>query len=403
MEPRCFLKSRRTESGRDSGDSFTSCRPCLCWCCQDKDETDQFNTDRLLWSVSNMLKKKVSIYHWLLQKLLQALSHLLNFSHRQSQGFQRCELLLSLATEPEFDLEGEGICSLLISIDYQQTAAQMLMSGVKQFKLTCCVCSSNLRTSSRLSSCFWDLLERITSLWTSSSTWLYSAFNISTASLEETKKTHTHLMKSEFHYPYTDPCHVHLVCSTCSFHSHRPLLSWCGRGQCLPLDVVCSDGCHLAQTSWGASAFPSPLTPPEVNTHNNKWKTIEWTVDGDTHECFWPQQAQRSQHLAIKTNCLLQWGGKRPAESYCVSVETHKSEGQTAYRRLGLTSEVFRLLLLLIVLMDAWREEMAALQLLAKGSIFCEWDRKRWREFIAASSVKASEITKACCHSSPNR
>lgn len=32
-------------------------------------------------------------------------------------------------------------------------------------------------------------------------------------------------------------------------------------------------------------------------------KTIDLTVDGDTHERFRPQQAQRSWHLAIKTNC----------------------------------------------------------------------------------------------------
>lgn len=53
-----------------------------------------------------------------------------------------------------------------------------------------------------------------------------------------------------------------------------------------------------------------------------------------------------------------------------MSLESHKSERQTAYR--SLTLEVFRLPVLLRVLIDSWREAMAALQLLANGSIFCE-------------------------------
>lgn len=61
-----------------------------------------------------------------------------------------------------------------------------------------------------------------------------------------------------------------------------------------------------------------------------------------------------------------------------MSVETHKSEGQTACgggREVALTLEVFRLPLFCSVLIDCCREEMAELQLRANGSIF--WKKKK--------------------------
>ena len=71
---------------------------------------------------------------------------------------------------------------------------------------------------------------------------------------------------------------------------------------------------------------------------------------------------------------------KQTPELFSVKVKQqraiNKLEGQTACRSWFLTSEVFRLPLLLRVLMDSWREEMAALQLLANGSIFCETARE---------------------------
>lgn len=45
--------------------------------------------------------------------------------------------------------------------------------------------------------------------------------------------------------------------------------------------------------------------------------------------------------------------GKRPAVSYCVSAETHKSEGQTGCWGAGLTLEVSRLPLLFSELIDS--------------------------------------------------
>lgn len=75
-------------------------------------------------------------------------------------------------------------------------------------------------------------------------------------------------------------------------------------------------------------------------------------------------------------------------------------KGQTACRGVGLTLEVFKLPLLRSVLIDCWREEMAALQLLANGSIFCKREREKGlREFIRTGSVNALEITGAPHHS----
>jgi len=74
-------------------------------------------------------------------------------------------------------------------------------------------------------------------------------------------------------------------------------------------------------------------------------------------------------------------------------VETHKSGGRTACRGSGLTFEVVRLPLPLSVLIDSWREEMDALQLLANESIFCERDRKK--EMISNITDKTETISVA--------
>lgn len=85
----------------------------------------------------------------------------------------------------------------------KKTEAQIAVLRFEQLTFTCCVCSSNMRTSSRLSNRFWDLFESITSLWTSSSTWLYSAFNVSKASLNEQRKQHRD--RSLYECPCYDP------------------------------------------------------------------------------------------------------------------------------------------------------------------------------------------------------
>lgn len=147
---------------------------------------------------------------------------------------------------------------------------------------------------------------------------------------------------------------------TCSFHSRRPLPSWCGQGQCLLLDAVCWGGSHRVHTSWGASAVPARQKPPELNWSKRYNDTTTWGVLKNQVKSWW------NIWVIVFTS------RKRPALSHCMSVETHKSEGKSGCRGLGLTFEDFKLPLLLSVLIDCCREERAARQLLANGSIFCE-------------------------------
>lgn len=191
-EPRCCLKSRRTEPGSDSGDSFTSCRPCLCWCCQDKGKTDHYSTASLLIITCNIHMLELS---WkCIVSFLDASQHL-PLTPAETAPNPPSSLLLWLLRKlenpkvkdvsllPHWTIVWSGethgllinysiIYPILITSTETICNTYYDVKGKIQFEPTCCVCSSNLRTSSRLSNCFWDLLDRMTSLWTSSSTWL---------------------------------------------------------------------------------------------------------------------------------------------------------------------------------------------------------------------------------------
>lgn len=70
--------------------------------------------------------------------------------------------------------------------------------------------------------------------------------------------------------------------------------------------------------------------------------------------------------------------GQRAAVSPCLLVETHPDKvGVGGGGGGGLTFEVSKLPLLHSVLIDCCREEIAAVQLLANGSIFCEKGSQR--------------------------